>query len=91
MFFNNSNIHNYSPWRTLDASERGKLLNKLADLIERDRVYLASLESLDNGKTYADAYNGDLNVTIKTYRYYAGYADKVSFLYEKPTSYFKEN
>jgi len=34
------------------------------------------LESLDNGKTYADAYNGDLNVTIKTYRYYAGYADK---------------
>jgi len=66
----------HSPWRTLDASERGKLLNKLADLIERDRVYLASLESLDNGKTYADAYNGDLNVTIKTYRYYAGYADK---------------
>ena len=67
----------FSPWRKMDASERGKLLNKLADLIERDRVYLASLESLDNGKTYADAYNGDLNVTIKTYRYYAGYADKV--------------
>jgi len=66
----------HSPWRKMDASERGKLLNKLADLIERDRVYLASLESLDNGKTYADAYNGDLNVTIKTYRYYAGYADK---------------
>ena len=52
-------------------------MNKLADLVERDRVYLASLESLDNGKTYADAYNIDLNVTIKVYRYYAGWADKV--------------
>lgn len=30
-----------SPWRTLDASERGRLLYKLADLIERDAAYLA--------------------------------------------------
>lgn len=30
-----------SPWRRMDASERGNLLNKLADLMERDRVYLA--------------------------------------------------
>ena len=30
-----------SPWRTMDASERGILLNRLADLIERDREYLA--------------------------------------------------
>ena len=67
-----------SPWRTLDASERGRLLNKVADLIERDKVYLASLEALDNGKTYADAYNNDLTVTIKVYRYYAGWADKVT-------------
>lgn len=65
-----------SPWRTMDASERGRLLNKLADLIERDRVYLASLEALDNGKTYQDAYNVDLDVTMKVYRYYAGWADK---------------
>ncbi|PNI98865.1 ALDH1B1 isoform 2, partial [Pan troglodytes] len=39
-----------SPWRRMDASERGRLLNRLADLVERDRVYLASLETLDNGK-----------------------------------------
>ena len=58
-----------SPWRTMDPSERGRLLNKLADLIERDRVYLASLEALDNGKTYLDAYNVDLDVTMKVYRY----------------------
>nr|XP_006816163.1 PREDICTED: aldehyde dehydrogenase, mitochondrial-like [Saccoglossus kowalevskii] len=41
-----------SPWRTMDASERGLLMNKLADLIERDREYLASLETIDNGKPF---------------------------------------
>lgn len=35
-----------SPWRTMDASERGRLLYKLADLIERDRAYLAVRFSL---------------------------------------------
>ena len=30
-----------SPWRRMDAADRGKLLNKLADLIERDTHYLA--------------------------------------------------
>jgi len=65
-----------STWRTMDASNRGTLLNKLADLMERDRVYLASLESLDNGKPFNDAFNIDLSLTIKCYRYYAGWADK---------------
>lgn len=66
-----------SPWRTMDASDRGRLLYKLADLIERDRAYLASLESLDNGKPYSDSFNVDLDLVIKCYRYYAGWADKV--------------
>ncbi|XP_065915953.1 aldehyde dehydrogenase, mitochondrial-like [Dysidea avara] len=66
-----------SPWRKLDASERGRLLNKLADLIERDREYLARLETLDNGKPYKDSYNIDLDLTLKCYRYYAGWADKI--------------
>ena len=39
-----------SPWRTMDASRRGELLNNLANLLERDAVLLASLETLDNGK-----------------------------------------
>lgn len=65
-----------SPWRTMDASDRGLLLYRLADLIERDRVYLASLETLDNGKPFADSYSIDLPLVIKCLRYYAGYADK---------------
>merc|ERR1719348_55706 len=51
-----------SAWRTMDASARGNLLYKLADLLERDRLYLASLETLDNGKPFNDSYNIDLNL-----------------------------
>ena len=40
-------------------------------------MYLASLESLDNGKPYGDAYMADLGLTIKCYRYYAGQLSRV--------------
>src|SRR5436190_17403862 len=65
------------PWPKMNASERGRLLNKLADLIEKNQEELAALESLDNGKPYADALAADLALTIKCYRYYAGWADKI--------------
>jgi aldehyde dehydrogenase (NAD+) len=65
------------PWSKMPASERGRLLNKLADLIERDADELAALESLDNGKPYKDARNIDVPLTVKCYRYYAGWADKI--------------
>ncbi|XP_048734254.1 aldehyde dehydrogenase, mitochondrial-like isoform X2 [Ostrea edulis] len=66
-----------SPWRRMDAAGRGYLLNRLADLIERDRAYITSLETLDNGKPYHVAYNADLRLVIQCYRYYAGWADKI--------------
>nr|CAD2166182.1 unnamed protein product [Meloidogyne enterolobii] len=53
-----------SEWRRMDASASGLLLNKLASLIERDAVELASLETLDNGKPYKDAYLADLPLSI---------------------------
>jgi len=65
------------PWRKLAASERGRLLNRLADLIEHHADELARLEALDNGKPYAVASAADLPLTIACYRYYAGWADKV--------------
>ncbi|XP_074868368.1 aldehyde dehydrogenase, mitochondrial [Carettochelys insculpta] len=65
-----------SPWRRMDASHRGKLLHRLADLIERDWAYLAELETLDNGKPYSVAYLVDLDMVTKCIRYYAGWADK---------------
>ena len=66
-----------SEWRTMDASYRGELLNRLADLLERDREYLAKLETLDNGKPYSDSFNVDLGLVIKCFRYYAGWCDKI--------------
>ncbi|KAJ8911198.1 hypothetical protein NQ315_004418 [Exocentrus adspersus] len=65
-----------SVWRRIDASERGRLLNKLADLIERDAPYIASLETLDNGKPYRDSYSIDVLGSIKVLRYMAGWSDK---------------
>ncbi|VDO34585.1 unnamed protein product [Haemonchus placei] len=57
-----------SPWRRMDASQRGVLMNKLADLMERDKVYLASLETLDNGKPYAESFFADVTLAINCIR-----------------------
>ncbi|HZL86970.1 MAG TPA: aldehyde dehydrogenase family protein [Pirellulaceae bacterium] len=65
------------PWSKMDARDRGRLMNKLADLIEEDADELAALESLDNGKPIRDARAADLVLTIDCLRYYAGYADKI--------------
>jgi aldehyde dehydrogenase (NAD+) len=70
------NAFDNGPWRRMAASERGKLLYRLADLIEKNAEHLARLESLDNGKPYAVALAADLPLTIACYRYYAGWADK---------------
>ncbi|KAI1287426.1 Retinal dehydrogenase 1 [Halotydeus destructor] len=65
-----------SEWRTMDASKRGRLLNLLADAIERDRDYLGSLETLDNGKTIGEALF-DIDCAVACFRYNAGWADKI--------------
>src|SRR5713101_2964107 len=57
------------PWPRMNASDRGRLLNKFADLIEQNQEELAALETLDNGKPYRDSLNIDLPMTIKCYRY----------------------
>src|SRR5271154_3949369 len=64
-------------WRKLTASQRGMLLYRLADLIEKNIEELAQLESLDNRKPYQVALAADLPLTIGCYRYYAGWADKI--------------
>jgi len=66
-----------SPWRTSDAGTRAQLMNRLADLMERDLEHLAALESLDNGKPFQIAKHVDVPASIETLRYYAGWADKI--------------
>ncbi|MBV9158610.1 MAG: aldehyde dehydrogenase family protein, partial [Acidobacteriaceae bacterium] len=53
-------FHPKSPWRRMSASERGKLLSRLADLMEKNADELATLESLDNGKPRHVARAADL-------------------------------
>jgi aldehyde dehydrogenase (NAD+) len=65
------------PWRKMSARERGRLLHKLADLIEKNAEELAMLETLDNGKPINDSRNADLPLVLDCYRYYAGWADKI--------------
>src|ERR1700722_11487938 len=64
-------------WSKTSASERGRLMHKLADLMEKNIDELAALETLDNGKPINDSRNADLPLTIACYRYYAGWADKI--------------
>ncbi|ADB17068.1 Aldehyde Dehydrogenase [Pirellula staleyi DSM 6068] len=65
------------PWSKMDARDRGRLMYKLADLIEEEKEELAALESLDNGKPVRDSLAADLPLTIDCLRYYAGFADKI--------------
>ncbi|KAL2827522.1 aldehyde dehydrogenase domain-containing protein [Aspergillus cavernicola] len=63
-------------WRKVTPSERGRYLNKLADLMERDIDTLAAIESLDNGKAFTMA-KVDASNAIGCLRYYAGWSDKI--------------
>jgi aldehyde dehydrogenase (NAD+) len=65
------------PWPRMDARERGKIMMRLADLMEAEIDELSALESLDNGKPVSDAKLGDIPLAISVLRYYAGWADKI--------------
>ena len=67
----------HGPWRKMNASARGRLINRLADLIEHNADQLARLEALDNGKPVSVAKAVDVAKTVACYRYFAGWADKV--------------
>ncbi|TWU77328.1 hypothetical protein ED733_005246 [Metarhizium rileyi] len=66
-----------APWKLLSGTERGRLMNKLADLVDRHRETLATIETLDNGKPYSASLGFDIPHFSEVLRYYAGYADKI--------------
>ena len=65
------------PWSRLTASERGKLVWKLADLLEEHLEEFATLETLDNGKPLAVARAADVPLAVDMFRYMAGWATKL--------------
>ncbi|MCG4455878.1 aldehyde dehydrogenase family protein [Pseudomonas sp. MMS21-TM103] len=64
-------------WRLLKPLERERLLHRLADLIETNAAELAEIESIDVGKSVAQARDVDIQGTIDTFRYFAGWASKI--------------
>src|SRR5262245_43581121 len=64
------------PWSRMDASDRGRILNKFADLVADHAEELAVLESLNSGKILSDS-RGDVQSVLNTLRYYSGWADKI--------------
>jgi acyl-CoA reductase-like NAD-dependent aldehyde dehydrogenase len=66
-----------SPWRRLTAADRGLLIHRLADLMERHATELGELEALDAGKPKAIATGFDVEYSIRHFRYYAGWPTKI--------------
>ncbi|XP_063377197.1 aldehyde dehydrogenase 1A1-like [Cydia fagiglandana] len=69
-------FHRDSKWRLLDASARGRLLNKFADLIQRDAQYLGELECCNNGMNIRMVL-GIVQKGVNGARYAASLADKI--------------
>ena len=66
------------PWSRVSPSERGKLLWKLADLLEKHSEEFAEIESIDNGKPVAVARAADVPLAIDMFRYMGGWATKIT-------------
>jgi aldehyde dehydrogenase (NAD+) len=64
-------------WTTMSGRDRGRILYRIAELLERDADELARLETLDTGKPLREARRFDIEGAIDCFRYYAGWADKI--------------
>ncbi len=65
------------PWSRMTASERGRLIWKLADLLEEHTEEFATIETLDNGKPLTVARGADVPLAVDMFRYMAGWATKL--------------
>ncbi len=65
------------PWSKMTASERGRLIWKVGELVEENADELAALETIDNGKPFAVAKAADVALAADMFRYMAGWATKI--------------
>ncbi len=64
-------------WRGMNRRERATVLRSIAQLIRSHQAELATLETLDNGKTYQESFYDDLPESADVFDYYAGWIDKI--------------
>lgn len=62
-------------WATTPAADRGAIVNRLADILERDKDKVARMESEDTGKRFVESQQ-DMDDIINVFRHFAGLADK---------------
>lgn len=65
------------PWSEISARQRGQLMFKLADLMEKHKEELATIESIDSGAVYTLAMKTHIGMSIDAWRYFAGCAYKI--------------
>ena len=65
------------PWAEMSAADRGKILWKIGDLVDKYNEELGTLETLDNGKPIFESRQVDMPMVAEVFRYYAGWATKV--------------
>ncbi|XID93475.1 aldehyde dehydrogenase family protein [Paenibacillaceae bacterium WGS1546] len=63
-------------WKEMSRRERGRTLRRISELIREHQDELATLEAMDNGKLYKEAYNDDVAEAADFFEYYAGWTDK---------------
>jgi aldehyde dehydrogenase (NAD+) len=64
-------------WQKMSASDRGKLLWRIADIIDKNIEEIAEIETLDNGKPIFESRYVDVPMVAEVFRYYAGWATKI--------------
>ncbi|XP_043820957.1 mitochondrial 10-formyltetrahydrofolate dehydrogenase isoform X2 [Dromiciops gliroides] len=64
-------------WGRMNARERGRLMYRLADLMEENQEELATIETIDSGAVYTLALKTHVGMSVQTFRYFAGWCDKI--------------
>jgi aldehyde dehydrogenase (NAD+) len=64
-------------WAEMSSADRGRILWKIGDLIDRHNEQIGTLETLDNGKPIFESRHVDLPMAAEVFRYYAGWATKI--------------
>uniref|UniRef100_A0A4W3JXT1 10-formyltetrahydrofolate dehydrogenase n=1 Tax=Callorhinchus milii TaxID=7868 RepID=A0A4W3JXT1_CALMI len=64
-------------WGKMNPRDRGRLMYKLAELMEQHQEELATIEAVDSGAVYTLALKTHVGMSIQTFRYFAGWCDKI--------------
>ncbi len=62
----------FPAWKATTAAQKAVILNKIADIIDENKEFLAMAETMDNGKPIRETMNVDIPLSAEHFRYFAG-------------------